>query len=121
MVDGCNGGWMQWWMDAMVDGCNGGWMQWPPIKVQITDTEKDIADTTTNGCKVHIPSGCNNCRWMHPSIAVECNDITFAKVCIVERTPNYHYMGPCLVVSADGSWRVRKRHTVIIVNQEVHL
>jgi hypothetical protein len=56
----------------------------------MTDTEKDIADTTTNGCSVDIPSECKNRRWMHPSIAVECNDITFAKVGIVERTPNYH-------------------------------
>jgi hypothetical protein len=29
------------------------------------------------------------------------------------------YMGPCLGVSAYGSWRVRKRPTVIIVNKEV--
>ncbi len=48
--------------------------KWPTLRVQITDTEKDIADITTDGCSVDIPSECNNCRWMHPSIAVECND-----------------------------------------------
>ena len=28
MVDGFNGGWIQWWMDSMVDGFNGEWIQW---------------------------------------------------------------------------------------------
>ncbi len=102
------------------------WMQWPTLRVQTTDTEKDITDSTTNGCRVDILSGCNNCRcrymqWrMHQSTLQRCGaTITLAKVGIVEITPNYHYMAPCLGVSALGSWRMRKRYKVIIVNQEV--
>ncbi len=55
---------------------------------------------------------------MHPSIAVDCNDIPLAKVSIVQRTQNYR-IALCLGVSVDGSWRVRKRHTVHLIIQEV--